>query len=61
MMPVTRQGISGGPDEPDRPSPVTTEPCWRRQAWRPAPYRDTAGMLADLVRRLLSALLGLPW
>jgi hypothetical protein len=61
MMPITQQATAGEPDEPDRPSPATTEPYWRGQAWRPAPYRDTAGMLADLARRLLSALLHLRW
>ena len=49
------------PDEPDRPHTTTTQPYWRRQAWRPPGDRDTAGMIADLFRRLCSALVPIRW
>lgn len=53
--------LTGEPDEPDRPATTRGWPYWRHQTWRPAPYRDTTGALADLTRRLASTLLRLRW
>ncbi|MEJ3741810.1 hypothetical protein WEI85_00710 [Actinomycetes bacterium KLBMP 9797] len=49
------------PPEPDDPSPSAPEPYWRWQMWLPAVHRDSAGILADLARRLLSRLFRLRW
>ena len=61
-MPITTLHTPAGePDEPDQPATTTREPYWRHQTWRPAPYRDTKGIFADLGRRALSTLFRLRW
>ena len=60
-MPTTLPTLNGEPEEPDRPAPQASEPYWRNQTWRPAPYRDSTGALADLLRRLATRLFRLRW
>jgi len=60
-MPITLHTPTGEPDEPDQSVPATTVPYWRDQTWRPGGYRDTRGMLADLLRQLATRLFALRW
>src|SRR5437867_2457705 len=57
-MPTTAQTA---PDPGDRIPPSAPEPYWRQQLWQPAYRRDTVGMLADLIRRLLTRLFHVRW
>ncbi len=49
------------PEPADGPPPGTPEPYWQAQRWLPSHRRDTRGMLADLIRRLLTAALHVRW